>query len=86
MGVFIDEAYGGAGYGFFEHCLINEEFWAVDPGMAMAIMAATFGSEIIQLYGTEEQKKSLLPSLVEGKAIMGTASPSRMQAVMSPVP
>ena len=33
IGVFIDEAYGGAGYGFFEHRLITEEFWAVDAGM-----------------------------------------------------
>ena len=33
VGVFIDEAYGGAGLGFFEHCLITEEFWAVDAGM-----------------------------------------------------
>ncbi|MEN8780046.1 MAG: acyl-CoA dehydrogenase family protein, partial [Desulfobacterales bacterium] len=32
VGIFIDEKYGGAGYGFFEHCLLNEEFWAVDPG------------------------------------------------------
>ena len=23
VGVFIDEKYGGAGYGFFEHCLLN---------------------------------------------------------------
>lgn len=32
VGVFIDKKYGGLGYGFFEHCLINEEFWAVDNG------------------------------------------------------
>jgi alkylation response protein AidB-like acyl-CoA dehydrogenase len=24
VGVFIDEKYGGLGYGFFEHCLISE--------------------------------------------------------------
>ena len=27
VGVFIEEKYGGLGYGFFEHCLISEEFW-----------------------------------------------------------
>ncbi len=73
VGVFIDEKYQGAGYGFFEHCLINEAFWAVDPGMAMQILSTTFGAEMVQLYGTESQKKELLPRLVSGKAIMGTA-------------
>ncbi len=73
VGVFIDEAYDGAGYGFFEHCLINEEFWAVEPGMAMQVLSATFGAEIVQLYGTEAQKQSLLPKLVAGEAMVGTA-------------
>ena len=73
VGIFIDEKYGGAGYGFFEHCLLNEEFWAVDPGIGSAILATTFGSEMLQMVGTEEQKQLLLPRLVSGDAIMGTA-------------
>ncbi len=73
VGVFIDEEYEGAGYGFFEHCLINEEFWAVDPGIGQAILSTTFGSELLLLYGTEEQKQEILPQLVSGEAIMGTA-------------
>ena len=73
VGIFIDEVYGGAGLGFMEHCLINEEFWAVDPGIAAAILSTTFGSELIIMYGTEEQKQLVLPQLVSGKAILGTA-------------
>ncbi len=73
VGVFIDAKYGGAGYGFFEHCLINEEFWAVEPGIGFAIMSATFGAEILSLFGSEPQKDEVLPRLVEGTAIMGTA-------------
>lgn len=73
VGVFIDPAYDGAGYGFFEHCLINEEFWAVDPGIGAAILSATFGAELISLFGSEEQKQKTLPRLVNGQAIMGTA-------------
>jgi alkylation response protein AidB-like acyl-CoA dehydrogenase len=73
VGVFIDEAYEGAGYGFFEHCLINEEFWAVDPGIAQAILSGTFGSELLGLFGSEEQKQLVLPQLVAGEAMMGTA-------------
>jgi alkylation response protein AidB-like acyl-CoA dehydrogenase len=73
VGVFIDEKYGGAGYGFFEHCLINEEFWAVDPGIGSAILSCTFGAELLELYGTDAQRELVLPQLVSGKAIMGTA-------------
>jgi alkylation response protein AidB-like acyl-CoA dehydrogenase len=73
VGVFIEEKYGGLGYGFLEHCLISEEFWAVDPGIGQAITSATFGSEIIQLFGTQEQKDLILPKLVSGEAIIATA-------------
>jgi acyl-CoA dehydrogenase len=73
VGVFIKEDYGGPGLGFLEHCLINEEFWRVDPGIALSILAATFGSEMIQLFGTEKQKKALLAPLVKGEAITGAA-------------
>jgi len=73
VGVFIEEKYGGLGYGFFEHCLISEEFWAVEPGIGQAITSATFGSEIVQLFGTEEQKEFVLPKLVAGEAIIATA-------------
>ena len=73
IGVFIEEEYGGAGYGFLEHSLITEEFWAVDPGIGQALMSATFGSELIQLYGTDEQKERVLPALVSGQAMIATA-------------
>ncbi len=72
VGVFIDEKYGGAGLGFLEHCLITEEFWAVDPGIGQAILSTTFGSELLGLFGTEGQKQLVLPQLVSGEAIMGT--------------
>ena len=73
VGVFIDTAYGGAGLGYLEHCLITEEFWAVDPGIGQAIISSTFGSELLLLFGSEDQKQLVLPQLVSGKAIIGTA-------------
>lgn len=73
VGVFIPEAYGGQGLGYLEHCLINEEFWRVDPGIAHFILAGTFGSEMILLFGTEDQKKKWIPPLVQAKAITGAA-------------
>ncbi len=73
VGVFIEPTYGGAGYRFFEHCLINEEFWAVEPGIGSAILSTTFGAELIQLFGSDHQKETVLPRLAAGEAAIGTA-------------
>ncbi len=73
VGVFIPEEYDGLGYGFFEHCLITEEFWTVDPGIGQAILSTTFGSELLGLFGSEAQKREILPSLVSGEGILATA-------------
>ena len=72
VGVFLNEAYQGPGLGFFEAALIMEQFWRVDPGCGCVLLAA-FGSELIQNFGTEEQKKKYLPPVPQGKAIMGAA-------------
>lgn len=72
VGVFIDEAYGGAGLGFLEHALITEEFSRVDAGCG-SILTTTLGSEFILFSGREEQKKKYLPLLPKGEAIMGMA-------------
>ena len=69
VGVFIDKPYGGLGYGFLEHCLINEEFWSVEPGIGSAILSTTFGAELIQMFGSARQKETILPKLAEGEAI-----------------
>jgi len=73
IGVFIDEAYGGAGLGFLEHALILEEFWRVDPGLGQQLCSVTFGAEEILLFGNDEQKKIYLPPLTRGDGIMGFA-------------
>ena len=72
IGLFIKKDYGGLGLGFLEFTMVMEEFWRVDPGCGNILLTA-FGGELIQLYGTEEQKKKFLPPLPKGKAIMGTA-------------
>jgi alkylation response protein AidB-like acyl-CoA dehydrogenase len=73
LGIFIEEKYGGAGLGTVEQCILQEEFAAVDLGIAVAVLTPCFGSEIIQAFGTEEQKKHYLPPLAKGEAIMGSA-------------
>lgn len=69
----IKEEYGGMGMGFMEACLVTEEFYAVDAGMAGAILGSTFGVDLIDMYGTEEQKKRYISPLSAGEAILAGA-------------
>lgn len=73
VGLFVPEEYGGPGFGFLEHALVLEEFWRVDPGIGQQLTSVTFGAEELLLYGTEEQKKTFLPTLFEGNGLMGFA-------------
>ncbi len=73
FGIFFPEAYGGAGLGYLEFCLVVEEFWRVDPGLGQSLGSTVFGSDLILLFGTEEQKRRYLPPLTTGEAIMGAA-------------
>jgi alkylation response protein AidB-like acyl-CoA dehydrogenase len=73
VGVNIPEEYGGADLGVTEYSLIMEEFWAVDAGMGGTILSTTFGFELLETFGTEEQKRKYISPLPKGEAIMGTA-------------
>ena len=73
VGVIIPEEYGGPGLGFFELGLITEQLGRVDLGICTVISTATFGSENILMFGTEEQKKKYLPLLENGEAVSAGA-------------
>ena len=73
IGINFPEEYGGSGYGYLEKCLITEEFWRVDPGLGSVLTSATFGADMVDLYGTDEQKKKYLIPLTKGEAVMGSA-------------
>ena len=68
VGLFIDEKYGGGGYGYLENALVTEEFWRVDPGLAGATLCTCFGAEMILLFGTEAQKEKYLTPHLRGKS------------------
>ncbi len=74
LGAFMPEQYGGAGLGHLEQCLIIEEFARVDGGIAQMMVASYFGTQLIYLYGTEEQKMKYLPMVCSGKWRSGMAS------------
>ncbi|MBN2125099.1 MAG: acyl-CoA/acyl-ACP dehydrogenase [Deltaproteobacteria bacterium] len=73
LGVFIEEKYGGSGFGYLEQCLIMEEFARVDMGITHALDSTFFGTQLIQLVGTEDQKQTYLPAICRGEIRMGMA-------------
>ncbi len=73
IGITIPEEYGGPGLGNLENALIMEQFSRVDGGLAVAMNATTFGSEMLHRVGTEEQKEAWLAKLASGEAISGAA-------------
>lgn len=73
VGTVIPEKYGGVGGGWIETALITEQFSRIDMGLGLAMVGATFGSENILLYGTDEQKQKYLPPLANGEAICAGA-------------
>ena len=72
IGINLPEEYGGSGYGYLEKCLISEEFFRADPGLGSVLISATFGADMVDLYGTGEQKKKYLVPLTKGEAVMGS--------------
>ena len=73
LGLFIPEEYGGPGLGYFDHALVLEEFWKIDPGIGQQLCSVSFGAEELILFGTEEQKKKYLSPIFTGNGIMGFA-------------
>src|SRR5947209_4830621 len=64
LGLAVDEAYGGQGYGFVELAVVLEELGrAMAPGPFLPTVLA---AAVIQEMGTEEQKTTWLPRLVDG--------------------
>jgi len=71
--LFIPEKYGGGGQGYLEACLAMEEMCRADSSLGLACMIGTFGSDLILLNGTEEQKNRYLPPLCRGDSISAAA-------------
>jgi alkylation response protein AidB-like acyl-CoA dehydrogenase len=71
--MFIPEKYGGRGEGYLADCLAMEEMCRADSSLGLACMIGTFGSDLILLHGTEEQKNRYLPPLCRGDSISAAA-------------
>ncbi|MGP3702178.1 MAG: acyl-CoA dehydrogenase family protein [Candidatus Bathyarchaeota archaeon] len=67
VGMTWPEEYGGQGLSFVDSMIVAYELVKVEPVIASAIMAGTFGSDIIASFGTHEQKAKWLPRLAKGE-------------------
>lgn len=68
-----EEEYGGQGYGFMETILTIEEFCRADSTLGTAILIGAFGSDMIHMFGTEEQKNKYLRKVASGEWISSGA-------------
>jgi alkylation response protein AidB-like acyl-CoA dehydrogenase len=73
IGVHFPEAYSGQDLGALEDILVVEELCRGDSTIGSAIALASFASEIILHYGSEEQKKKYLPAVAEGEMLSAGA-------------
>ncbi|MFD1512220.1 acyl-CoA dehydrogenase family protein [Halomarina rubra] len=69
----ISEEYGGRGLDLYEIFAIAEEFYRADAGIGLTMMLASFGAEIVEEYGSEEQKAEFLRPVAENDQITGLA-------------
>ena len=71
--LFVPEKFGGGGQGYLAACLAMEEMCRADSSLGLACMIGTFGSDLILLHGSEEQKLRYLPPLCRGDSISAAA-------------
>lgn len=72
FGLPFPEEYGGQGGDYFALCLAIEALARVDQSIAITLEAAvSLGAMPVYRFGTEEQKRTYLPSLLAGEALAG---------------
>jgi short-chain 2-methylacyl-CoA dehydrogenase len=70
MGIPFPEEYGGAGGDSLAYALAVEELTRVDSSVAITMCAHTsLGTQPVYLFGTEAQKRRLLPDLCAGRTL-----------------
>ncbi len=65
------------GLTLLDEALVTEEFYRVSPGIGNACLSSTFGTELLILFGSEEQKEKYLRWVTEkhGISAMATTEP-----------
>ena len=66
-GITVEEEFGGAGLGYYEHCLITEEISKASGSVGLSYIAhSNLCINQIRLNGNDAQKKKYLPKLISG--------------------
>lgn len=73
VGAWLPKEYGGSDVGFFGNAIITEQLSRVDMGIALSIVAATFGCESIYQYGSEEQIRKYITPICRGEQVSAGA-------------
>jgi alkylation response protein AidB-like acyl-CoA dehydrogenase len=73
IGVHYPEEYSGQGLGSLEDIIVIEELCRGDSTIGSAVALASFGSELVLHYGSEELKQKYLPLVAKGKMLSGGA-------------
>jgi acyl-CoA dehydrogenase len=80
LGICIPEEYGGSGLGITEGCIMMQAVAQSGAGLsgASGIHINIFGLNPVLVYGTEEQRKRMLPPVAKGevKACFGVTEPN----------
>lgn len=69
----IGEEWGGKGFDVVQMLAVAEEWFRADAGIALTLQLASFGAEIVEEYGTDEQREEYLRPVAEGEAVTGLA-------------
>ena len=78
VGLHFPEKYSGGDMGMLEAVLVLEEFCRKDASIGNALAMASFASECLLTFGSDELKKRFLPSVAEGEIMSaGAFSESR---------
>ncbi len=73
IGIHFPEEYGGQGYGYLENAIVAEEMTRANPELGITLTFADFGTELILLFGTEEQKERYVPRIAKGEGLSAAA-------------
>ena len=73
IGVHYPEKYSGQDLGVLENIIIADVFCAQDSGIGSAIALASFASECVLRFGSDELKQKFLPAVAEGQMLSAGA-------------
>ncbi len=73
IGIHFPEEYGGQGYGYLENAIVAEEMTRANPELGITLTFADFGTELILIFGTEEQKERYVPRIAKGEGLSAAA-------------